>query len=275
MGPKNEQIFVVMIPLLHISGDYYPDLVREFYANMTHQMNKDLRSITSNVKGVRITLNRERLASILRIPNNGNSITVDSNRKTIDEDLDWNFDIACSRFEIRPRALDRHRIIRGDNFPNLLHLLPISLGTHSSKRGAALDKENQVWIRPFEEDRLLDRNPASFHKIKKPTKPDDDEADESYNPSDDEEYEAGAQNTILIDVFQTEMQTAFEQLRINQEVQGMWLTEIVESTHRYADESAHQRASTDRQEVMLAQVCQRFMPDQGNSGGGGTDFGPQ
>ncbi|KAI5652964.1 hypothetical protein M9H77_30151 [Catharanthus roseus] len=40
-------------------------------------------------------------------------------------------------------------------------------------------------------------------------------------------------------------------------------------------ELAYQRASIDRQEVMVARLCQRFMPDQGSSRGGGTDFGPQ
>ncbi|KAI5649042.1 hypothetical protein M9H77_35047 [Catharanthus roseus] len=102
---------------------------------------------------------------------------------------------------------------------------------------------------------------------------DDDEADESYNPSDDEEDAAGAQNTTLMDAFQTEMWTAFEQLGITQEIQWIELTEIMESTSRYVDELAHQRASID--EVMLAYLCQRFMPDQGNSGRGGTDFGLQ
>ncbi|KAI5682032.1 hypothetical protein M9H77_03260 [Catharanthus roseus] len=104
---------------------------------------------------------------------------------------------------------------------------------------------------------------------------DNDEADESYNPSDDEEDEASAQNTIPMDTFQTEMQTAFELLRINQEVQGMQLTEIVQFTRRYADELAHRRASIDHQKVMLAYLCQRFMPDQGSIRGGGMDFGPR
>ncbi|KAI5652884.1 hypothetical protein M9H77_30071 [Catharanthus roseus] len=104
---------------------------------------------------------------------------------------------------------------------------------------------------------------------------DDDEANESDNPSDDEEDEVDAQNTIPMDAFQKEMQTAFEKLRINQEVQGMQLTEIVESTCRYADELAHQRPSIGRQEVILARLCQRFMPDQGSNGGGDTDFGPR
>ncbi|KAI5668427.1 hypothetical protein M9H77_18280 [Catharanthus roseus] len=70
------------------------------------------------------------------------------------------------------------------------------------------------------------------------------------------------------------MRTTFEQLHINQEIQGMQLMEIVESTHRYANELADQRASIDRQKVMLARLCQRFMPDQGSSGVGSMDFGP-
>ncbi|KAI5681059.1 hypothetical protein M9H77_02286 [Catharanthus roseus] len=86
---------------------------------------------------------------------------------------------------------------------------------------------------------------------------DDDEVDDSYHPSDDEEDE-----------------TTFEQLWINQEIQWIQLTKLVESTCRYADELAYQRASIDRQEVILARLCKRFRPDQGNSRGGDIDFGP-
>ncbi|KAI5664532.1 hypothetical protein M9H77_23856 [Catharanthus roseus] len=104
--------------------------------------------------------------------------------------------------------------------------------------------------------KLLDCNPASFCSIKKTTQTglgtsssqpfeDNDEADESYNPLDDEEDEVDAQNTVPMNTFQTEMRTAFEQLRSTQEIHGMQLTKMVESTHRYADKLAHQRASTD------------------------------
>ncbi|KAI5658469.1 hypothetical protein M9H77_27262 [Catharanthus roseus] len=128
------------------------------------------------------------------------------------------------------------------------------------------DKDNQVWI-PLSEDRMRDRNLQPVEN--------DDEADESYNLSDDEEDEAGAQNMVLIDAFLTEMRAAFEKLWITQEIQGMQLMEMVESTRRYANKLAHKRASIDPQEVMLARLYQRFMPDQGSNGGGGTDFGPQ
>ncbi|KAI5657922.1 hypothetical protein M9H77_26715 [Catharanthus roseus] len=112
-----------------------------------------------------------------------------------------------------------------------------------------LDREHQVSI--------LENHPnrpgvSSLAQVEN-----DDEADESYNPSDEEKDEAGAQNMIPIDACQIEIQTTFEQLQTNQEL-------------------AHQkRASIDRQEVMLAHLWQRFMPDQGSSRRGGTDFGPQ
>ncbi|KAI5657942.1 hypothetical protein M9H77_26735 [Catharanthus roseus] len=175
--------------------------------------------------------------------------------------------MACSHFEIRPRALDHCRIIHGGDLANLLHHVlayffghtliqkgggtsevrivdvylldklfnrsPLSLSSliiqTMRNTGYSWDEENQVWTPPSEEDRLRDRNSANFFKIKKTTQTgqgasslqpveDDDEANESYNPSDDEENEVGAQNTILMDAFQIEMQTAFEQLRINQEI---------------------------------------------------------
>ncbi|KAI5681693.1 hypothetical protein M9H77_02921 [Catharanthus roseus] len=59
------------------------------------------------------------------------------------------------------------------------------------------------------------------------------------------------------------MRTAFEQLRITQDIHETQLAEIVESTRRYADKLTHQRASTDRQEVMLAKLYSRFLPYQG------------
>ncbi|KAI5676263.1 hypothetical protein M9H77_07213 [Catharanthus roseus] len=132
--------------------------------------------------------------------------------------------MACCRFKIRTWLLDHRRIIQRD-------------------------EENQVWIPPSEDDRLWDRNPADFLSIKKTTQTglgvsssqqveEDDEVNESYNPSDDEGDETGAHNAIPLDAFQIEMWTAFEQLQINQEIQGMQLTEIVESTCCYADKFA-------------------------------------
>lgn len=46
-------------PLFHLSGDYYLDLVREFYATMLHKTDKTLKTIISPVKGVHIVLDKD------------------------------------------------------------------------------------------------------------------------------------------------------------------------------------------------------------------------
>ncbi|KAI5681711.1 hypothetical protein M9H77_02939 [Catharanthus roseus] len=131
----------VRFPLLRPSGDYYLDLVQEFYANMLHKMDKDLPTIISHIKGVRIVLERDRLASILGILENGNTVTMDSNRRAVDEDANWTFDVACSRFNIHHLALDRRRIIHGGDFPSLLpRALAYLFGHILVKKGVDLVK---------------------------------------------------------------------------------------------------------------------------------------
>ncbi|KAI5681673.1 hypothetical protein M9H77_02901 [Catharanthus roseus] len=147
--------------------------------------------------------------------------------------------MACSRFEIQSRALDRHRIIPRGIFAscrvNFAGERRLSIGPQQVIKFTTFnsccyswDEENQVWIAPFEEDRLLECNLVDFHSIKKTTQTsprasssqpveDDDEADESNNPSDDEQDEAGTQNMFSMNAFRTEMRIAFEQLWINQE----------------------------------------------------------
>lgn len=64
--------------------------------------------------------------------------------------------------------------------------------------------------------------------------------DKSYDLSDED-----APPTTSIDTFQTEIRVAFEQFRLTQDTHGAKLAEIVESSHQYTDELAHQRASID------------------------------
>ncbi|KAI5663519.1 hypothetical protein M9H77_22842 [Catharanthus roseus] len=215
-----KNIFRVLgwVPLLHLSGSSY---------NISH------------VKGVRFVLERGRLTSILGISDNRNTVTMYSNRRSIDENLDWNFDVTCSHCNIQHKALDRRRIIHGGDFPSLLpraHTYFFEKGVDS----------------PSEEDRLWDCSASGFRPIKKTTQSGIRTLSSEPVEDDDDEDKASAQNTIPIDAFQTGMQTVFEQLRINQEIQEIQLTERVESTRRYVDALAHQRASIDRQEVMLA-----------------------
>ncbi|KAI5664043.1 hypothetical protein M9H77_23366 [Catharanthus roseus] len=172
-------------PLLPLFGDYYPDLVREFYANMLHKMDKDLPTIISHAKGVRIVLERDCLVSIIGIPNNGNTTTVDLNKRSKDKDPDWNFDAGCSRFNIQHWALDHCRIIYGGDF---LYLLPRALAylfvhTLVQKGGGFSERTT----------------PSSIRVSSSQPVEDDDEAE----ALDDEEDEAGAQNTISRDAFQT------------------------------------------------------------------------
>ncbi|KAI5653038.1 hypothetical protein M9H77_30225 [Catharanthus roseus] len=166
--------------------------------------------------------------------------------------------MACSCFEIWPRVLDRRRIIHGGDFLNLLHralayffghtfvqkgggfsevrivdiyLLdklfnrsPLSLSSLVMKtmRNTVCDitkKRNQVWIPPYEEDGLRDHNLAGFRKIKKTT-----QTGRGLLPCN---QRGQCLNTIPIDTFQIKIWATFEQLRINQDIQGMQLTKIV------------------------------------------------
>ncbi|KAI5680962.1 hypothetical protein M9H77_02189 [Catharanthus roseus] len=113
---------------------FYPNLVREFSANMLYRTDKGLETIISTIKGVRIILTRERLASILAIPDEGTIVTMDLNKKTIDENLGYSYDAACNRFDIQPRPIDR---LHGGDFP-LFFLMPllISSSTLLFKRAA-------------------------------------------------------------------------------------------------------------------------------------------
>ncbi|KAI5677231.1 hypothetical protein M9H77_08181 [Catharanthus roseus] len=248
------------VPLICISGEHYPDLVQEFHANMTQKTDKDLQTIISIVKVVRIVLDRECLAFILGILDNENTVIMDSIKKPLTR----------TRTRILMRLVAvlisgqgqwiRRTSTRAISHPFFLVPFLISSGTHLFKKGADLvknfyacnvnftrerrlstgpqwvikfttfnngcyswDEKNKVSIPPFEEDRLWDRNPAHFRSIKKTTQigigssssqpvEDDNEADESYDPLDDEDDEADAQITIPMDAFQIEMRTAFEQL---------------------------------------------------------------
>ncbi|KAI5663397.1 hypothetical protein M9H77_22720 [Catharanthus roseus] len=87
-------------PFMHVSGNYYPELVSEFYENMFYKMDKHLSTIISTVKGVRILFDKEHLAFIMGIRDKGITVTIDSNKKSINEGLDWNYEVTCNRLEI-------------------------------------------------------------------------------------------------------------------------------------------------------------------------------
>ena len=56
-------------PVVELNGDFYPDLVRHFYANIANKANKHSRVIHTFVKGVHIELTEDYVADLLGVPN--------------------------------------------------------------------------------------------------------------------------------------------------------------------------------------------------------------
>lgn len=107
-------------PLFHLLGDYYPELVCDFYATLLHKIYKNFQIIISTAKRVRSVLDRVCLVTILGIRDEGHMVNVDSNRKTIQVDPDWSYEATSNRFQIRPHLGQRRAILHGGGFPNLL-----------------------------------------------------------------------------------------------------------------------------------------------------------
>lgn len=70
---------------------------------MFHKMNKDFSTLISGVKGVHIILGWIHLASILVIRDERNTLTIDSNKKSVQEDSDWKYEATTNHFKIHPR----------------------------------------------------------------------------------------------------------------------------------------------------------------------------
>lgn len=87
---------------------------------MFHNTDKDLSTTILTVKGDRIILETESLASIMGIRDKGNTVTIDFNRESIDENPDWSYEETSNNLEIRPRPGDWQHILHGGDFPQLL-----------------------------------------------------------------------------------------------------------------------------------------------------------
>lgn len=142
--------------------------------------------------------------------------------------------------------------------------------------GYAWDEQKKAWIPPDLEDRGRKQNIANYQKIKRtlrsglaesfsqqPVDEDSSGDNESYDLSDED-----AHPTTFMEAFQTKAWAAFEQFRLTLDAHGAQLPQIVESSHRYANELAHYRVSIDRRDVMLARFFSKFLPNQGTSDGG-------
>ncbi|KAI5649470.1 hypothetical protein M9H77_35475 [Catharanthus roseus] len=126
---------------------------------MVHEMDKDLPTIISTVKRVRIILIKERLASILRISNEGNTITWTPIKSLLMRNL-----IGVSTQVVRI-------LVSGNGWEKRLSIgsPQIINFTTSNNCDYFWNEKNNVWIPQAEEDRLQEYELSSFHSIKKTT----------------------------------------------------------------------------------------------------------
>ena len=91
--PKIERIYELRTafntmgwgPILSLEGEYFPTLVREFYANMVDKEVARLSEIKSFVKGRVITITHESLLDMLGIPVDGLSYNLHRGDKVISD----------------------------------------------------------------------------------------------------------------------------------------------------------------------------------------------
>ncbi|AET03785.2 hypothetical protein MTR_8g075670 [Medicago truncatula] len=100
----------------------FPDLVKEFYANMTVKEHNEEKFLESTVKGVRIQVSHNLLSDILKIPNEGNELynswfsSVGVTREQLFEEyIKPNHDINSTNLEDTPKIL--HNMIRHTLLP--------------------------------------------------------------------------------------------------------------------------------------------------------------
>ncbi|KAI5681325.1 hypothetical protein M9H77_02552 [Catharanthus roseus] len=111
----------------------------------------------------------------------------------------------------------------------------------------AWDKKEKKLIPLRVEDQLRDWNAFGFRKMKKTTQTSLGESSSQLVDDDDEDKDSSG--------------CPWHQVYRDSK-----------SSRRYVDELAYHRASVDCQEVMLARLCSKFLPDQGTNGGGSTDM---
>ncbi|OMO63770.1 hypothetical protein COLO4_32220 [Corchorus olitorius] len=88
--------------ILNLLDNYYPRLVREFYANMTQRSIVDCFSLSSRVKGVEIEINSANLHQCFRLKRTGPRLFFQPNGKSYDctWDKSWNMDDAIQAINV-------------------------------------------------------------------------------------------------------------------------------------------------------------------------------
>ncbi|KAI5667974.1 hypothetical protein M9H77_17827 [Catharanthus roseus] len=126
------------------------------------------------VKGVRMVLDKECLSSIIGIPDAENTITVNSNKKTIDESPDWNYETTCNLLKIRPHPDKDQKILPFSIVSLIIHTMcntgydtTCTYVFHYPLILSRIFAVNKVWIPPAKKDRLRECIYAGFRLINK------------------------------------------------------------------------------------------------------------
>lgn len=82
-------------------------------------------------KRLELCWDRVPLASILGISNEENRVTIDSNRKSVQEVLDWIYEVTTNCLQIHPCPRDRRCILHGGDFPDLLPRVLAYFSSHT------------------------------------------------------------------------------------------------------------------------------------------------
>ena len=85
--------------LLYLEGEYYPDLVKQFYANIEEKQRKFKYPIISWVKGVMVVITGEMISDMLGLPMVGEPL--DFNRDMVTSDPSWKIQEAEQHFNVK------------------------------------------------------------------------------------------------------------------------------------------------------------------------------
>ncbi|KAI5663121.1 hypothetical protein M9H77_22444 [Catharanthus roseus] len=119
--------------LVTMTGEYYSNLVREFYANMFFKYDPYKIDTTTIVKGVRIHLDRAILAQILGVPNEGHSVFYERGFTSIFADSTWVYYDTLARFGVQSQAVGK-RVLKSNDLEGTWKVASLLIATNITPR---------------------------------------------------------------------------------------------------------------------------------------------
>ena len=126
-------------PIVELDGDYYPALVRQFYANIEDKHIGTLRMVRTFVKGVHIEVTEEYLARLLGVPNDGTRF-MQHKRGSVTSDPAYTPDEAKAYFGLHNRPTGRRKVLKVKYLPIWARLLAFLIGSNVTPRSKATDE---------------------------------------------------------------------------------------------------------------------------------------